>query len=76
LAPFFIVEADMITPETCPHPEDLCSECSSWANCQPVVPRKFDFVPRLKHPGDYRKKKRLPAWLADASASVRRDYGY
>jgi hypothetical protein len=65
----------MVTPETCPHKDELCSECSSGENCHPVIPRKDDFVPKLKHPGDYRKK-RLPAWLKDASASVRRDYGY
>ena len=67
----------MITPETCPHPDELCSECPSWGNCQPVIPRKDGFVPKLKHPGDYlKRKKRLPFWLADASASVRRSYGY
>jgi len=66
----------MITPETCPHPDLLCSECSSGQNCQPVIPRKDDFVPKLKHPGDYRKKRSIPFWLADASPAVRRSYGH
>jgi|WetSurMetagenome_2_1015567.scaffolds.fasta_scaffold57950_2 hypothetical protein len=52
----------MITPETYPHKDELCSECLSRENCRPVIRREFDFVPRLKHPGDYLKKK-LPAWL-------------
>lgn len=63
----------MITPETCPHPDDLCNECASGANCHPVIPRKDGVVQRRTQPRD---KKRLPAWLADASASVRRSYGY
>ena len=74
----------MVTPETCPHPDELCSECASGQRCHPVIPQKDGGLVQRKSAGLEKKgrlnsiqpKKHLPAWLVDASASVRRSYGF
>lgn len=66
----------MITPETCPHKDELCSECSSGQDCHPVIVQKGGVVQRTMTKRGPKLKRFIPAWLADASASVRRSYGY
>ena len=51
----------------------MCSECPDGQGCHPVIPMKNKV---MRHPKTRDRKRNLPVWLKDASASVRQSYGY
>ena len=61
-----------ISPETCPFEDMMCTECPSRMNCLPLDPMLALQTVQVDKP----KHRRMPAWLKDASASVKRSYGF